>query len=386
MTLPHGWRETEPRSNRPGTWRFQVRSPKRFRMTTLRTVPLEGIRGVKLIAGKLRPGDQELERHGEDAMVPQAVLFDKAAWPQFRDALAWQRDHFSAMDNPPRRRRGCRANPGERSAAWVTFSPIAFGVGGGPKFRLESTDPEQPSERFGTITDANRYATREGEPAGEHAMRFPWARTGPHFPVGTKKNPPSGRIYRGQLRLGSFRAGVSEAIEKLVTTETELTALMAQALELVDRGAAVPEWIRTRARGLQLERTAQLEAVKTAVARHGAVLEEFAPPASRRANPSGDRAAAVKLYREFHGAAPQSFHTQKIPDLRQLVHLGRALRVDYQAARSRGPRGTPYRHEFAAGSELFTDRTGRALVVLGNLKVSRAPRGRFGYIRAGAGA
>ncbi len=195
-------------------------------------------------------------------------------------------------------------------------------------------------------------------------------------------NPPR----RGELRLGAFRAGVDEAIEKLVRTETELTALMAQALELVDRGAPVPQWIRERGRGLELERRAELEAVRTAVARHAAVIGELSPaPAKRRANPSSDRRAATELYRSFHGgAAPSSFHFEQIPDLSQLVHMGTALRVDYQAARPRGSRNTPYRHEFAGGSKLFTDRSGRALVILGNVKVSRAPRGRFGYIRAGA--
>lgn len=312
MTLPKGWRETMPRSNRPGTWRFQIRASERFRVGTLRTVPLEKIKGVKLIAGKLRPGDPEISRHkGPDVMVPQTVIFMKPEWTEFRKALAWQESHFTAIDNPPRRRR-----------AAATGNP--------------SPRPVQAS-----------------------------------------------------------RAAATVAIGKLVHLETEISALFVQALELQSRGERMPDWMADRIRGAQLEKKAALEDVKRAVGRHGAMIGEFhvdAPKKGRRtprANPSphsaGGRAAAVRLYEEFHGVVPKGFTTRHVPDLSQLVHLGKALRVDYEAARPRGPRGTPYRHQFDAGSELFTDRTGRALVILGNLKVSRAPRGRFGYIRAGAG-
>jgi len=310
VTLPKGWSETEPRSNRPGTFRFTIRSSKRFRVGTLRTVQLEGIKGVKLIAGKLRPGDPEISRHkGPDVMVPQTVIFLKPEWADFRRALAWQESHFTAIDNPPKRRR--------RAAA--------------------------------------------------------------------KGNPPP--IERS-------RAAASLAIEKLVHIETEISSLFVQALELQSRGERMPDWMADRIRGAQLEKKAALEDVKQAIGRHGATIGEFHVPKNPRGrhaprpNPSrktGGRAAAVKLYEEFHGVAPKGFTTRHVPDLSQLVHLGRALRVDYEAARPRGPRGTPYRHAFSAGSELFTDRTGRALVILGNIKVSRAPRGRFGYIRACAG-
>jgi len=302
MTLPPGWRETTARTNRPGVWRFEIRSSSRFIPTTLRTVPLEGIKGVKLIAGKLRAKDREEGRHRKGAMVEQAVLFDRSSWT-FPRALAWQESHFTRLQNPA-------------------------------------------------------------------------------------KKPKRG--------LAAFKLQAEVSIGKLVSIESELSALLTQALELGSRGERIPDWMADRIRGAQLEKRSALEDVKQAVGRHGAAIGEFHVPIPQkqgrrtpRVNPSstrrGGRAAAVRLYEEFHGATPKGFTTKHIPDLSQLVHLGRALRVDYEAARPRGPRGTPYRHEFSAGSELFTDRTGRALVILGNLKVSRAPRGRFGYIRAGAG-
>jgi hypothetical protein len=199
-------------------------------------------------------------------------------------------------------------------------------------------------------------------------------------------SPKKSRENPAPRRLGDFRKGVELSIGKLVTLEVELSGLLTQALELGARGERIPDWIADRIRGAQLEKKAALEDVKRSIARHGAAIGEFHVPKARRANPSGaGRAAAVRLYQEFHGVAPKGFTTKNVPDLSQLVHLGRALRVDYEAARPRGPRGTPYRHAFDAGSELFTDRTGRALVILGNIKVSRSPRGRFGYIRAGAG-
>jgi hypothetical protein len=256
---------------------------------------------------------------------------------------------------------------------WIESStPEELAADPGSPYRMVTTG----GQRFGlSVLDAIR-AQKEG-------LEYRGRGTPPEL----EENPP--RLRRGQLRVGAFRAGVEDSIEKLVRTETEISALMAQAFELQDRGEKVPEWIRERVRGLELERKAQLEGVKTAVERHGSVLEELTPATpARRSNPAGgDRGKAVELYRAFHGGLkPVSFHFAKIPDLSELVHLGRALRVDYQAARPRGSNNTPYRHEFAYGSELFTDRTGRALVILGNLKVSRAPRGRFGYIRAIVGA
>jgi len=394
MELPKGWRETETRSNRPGTWRFQIRSPKRFRPTTLRTVPLEKIRGVKLIAGKLSAGDQELARHGPDAMVPQAVVFSKADWPQFRDALQWQSDHFTAIGNPPvtlrehvardlegsgvrvkgRRRR----NPPKGSLPQIERAynegynngRIDKGLG----HRSDYAFTDEPGATLEHSDSGVRWRT-----AYTMGYRDGWNGAARRREFGsTRENPP-------RTRLEAFRGAADAAIARLVTTETELQALMVQALELADRGAAIPEWIRTRARGLQLEKMARLEELKTAVARHGAAVGEFSTPRSRRANPAGARADAVRMFKEFHGGRPPTgYRYQRVPDLSQLVTLGRVVSIDYQLEPhvARGKRNTPYRHAFERGSTLLTDPTGRALVIVGNVKVSRSPRGRFGYIRA----
>lgn len=460
MTLPRGWRETAPRSNRPGSWRFQVRSPKRFRTDTLRTVPLEGIDGVKLIAGKLRPGDRELARHGADSMVPQAVLFTKTEWPEFRDALQWQRDHFTSMENPPRynprgragklmvqgwlalsyRDRAARALDqthavGERGpktlqvrnrlAAWLDkwahgyTRPYRGLVGDlthleGVAILAGTRLLGNPNPPKGSLPQIER-AYNEGYNNGRidksigHRSEYAWVEesnyTLEHSDPGvrwrtaytmgyrdgwtgaarrrefgsTRDNPPPPQ------RLEAFRVAAEAAIARLVTTETELQTLMVQALELADRGAQIPEWIRTRARGLQLEKMARLEDVKTAVARHGAAIEEFATPRSRRANPARARADAVRMFKQFHGGRPPTgYRYQRVPDLSQLVTLGRVVSIDYQLEPhvARGKRNAPYRHAFDRGSTLLTDPTGRALVIVGNVKVSRSPRGRFGYIRA----
>jgi hypothetical protein len=438
VALPRGWDETA------GEWRVRLRAPGRF--VRIRPKPLEGVKGVYMVGGPLKRGDREHGRHAGGAFVPQALRFKKTDWPSLTAAVGWfQASRFAGgeLDNPPKgslpqieraynegynngridKSIGHRSDyaftpepsdsleHSDSGVRWRTAYTMGYRDGWNGAARRRSFNPPrrrrgEKIERKTVRSDFWIESATSEELAADPSSPYRMVTTGGQrfglsvldairaqkegleyrgrgTPPALEENPPP--IRRGQLRLGSFRAGVDAAIEKLVTTETELNALMVQALELVDRGAPVPAWIRERARGLHLERTAQLEAVRTAVARHGAVLEELAPSSRRRGNPSGDRRAAAELYRTFHGgAAPRDFHFEQIPDLSQLVHLGRALRVDYQAARPRGSTNTPYRHEFDSGSELFTDRTGRALVILGNLKVSRAPRGRFGYIRAGA--
>lgn len=201
-------------------------------------------------------------------------------------------------------------------------------------------------------------------------------------------NPVARRGRAGSSRLKAFRHGAEGAVEELVKTESELAGLVSQVLELSERGEKPPAWILDRARGLQLERRAQLEAVQTAVARHRAAVEEFSTPKARRANPAGARADAVRMFKQFHGGkAPTGYRFQRLPDLSQLVTLGRAVSIDYQLEPhvARGSRNTPYTHSFGSGSTLLTDPTGRALVIVGNLRVSRSPRGRFGYIRTASG-
>lgn len=638
MTLPKNWRETAPRSNRSGTWRFEVRSPERFRRGTLRTVTLKGVSGVKLIAGKLLEKDREqvhrLPTHA--AMVAQAIVFDKKAWPTFRAALEWQEGHFTRLENPPRRDRSIdqaecfsvgdrvalhpatdawmqgdkygevvgfargkrdsmgrirklvqvkldsgrtrnfaaanilevverRENPARRrrpatnlgnlglhviqfpSGRWgfVGSVPPSLAFEGSPEeiakalkfgpgfakvttrsWETEQAALEAKAEHDSKLERAARLGmTRRDNPARLNARQRAAARDaldryfgfGPVARLsakqltalsldlvaiaaaeqmdyeraayalrgriggaenlesyiaslvagaGRKRNPPKGslpqieaayndgynngridksighrseysytleandtlehsdpgvrwrtaahmgyrdgwdgkprrrdftdkraanppRIFRGQLRLASFRESVESAVERLVATETELSTLVAQVLELTDRGDAVPEWMRDKARTLQLEKRDQLEQVRTAVARQASAIEEFSTPATkaRRTNPAAVKADAIRLYERFHGHAPTGHRFERVPDLSQLVALGQALRIDYQLdpSNARGARNTPYKHDFGPGSTLLTDPTGRVLVIVGNIKVSRAPRGRFGYIREASG-
>jgi hypothetical protein len=110
-----------------------------------------------------------------------------------------------------------------------------------------------------------------------------------------------------------------------------------------------------------------------------------------RPNPSGNgkaSAAAVRMFQEIHGGKrPTGFRLKTIPDLGELVMLGNVRAIDYQLEPhvARGSRNTPYRHAFGRGSMLLTDPTGKALVIVGNLKVSRGAGGRYGYIRAASG-
>jgi len=474
MKLPKGWRETTARSNRPGTWRFEVRSAARFQEGTLRTVQLKGVNGVKLIVGKLTADDQELDQHDAGAMVPQAILFDKREWQEFRDALAWQEWHFTRLENPPRRRRVPNPHSGKlqwseapRTLGDLARTRVAYEGGRFLESSILSDLSQEGRDRIkeylvrighplasepGTQVKRIAAAARElaGSKGGETTRGQGVYRSGP------KKNPPPptmrkvmdratsehfyewlekfvaerhqqeaeqdvhaalredpSMIVRGEgwpairargewlrsertpnppRRLDAFKAGAEASIERLVQTETELSAAFAEVMAIVDRRQPVPEWMKDRTTALQREQLSRLDEVKTAVARHGAAIQEFSTPPSprsegRRENPARVKADAVRLYERFHGHAPSGYRLERVPDLSQLVTLGQALRIDYQLdpSNARGARNTPYAHQFGPGSTLLTDPTGRALVIVGNMKVSRAPRGRFGYIREASG-
>lgn len=488
MKLPKGWRETIARSNRPGTWRFEIRSPGRFQEGTLRTVQLKKVNGVKLIAGKLIAGDQELEHHDAGAMVPQAILFDKRDWKEFRDALGWQEAHFSRIENPPRRRRASNPHSGKlqwseapRTLGDLARTRVAYEGGRFLESSILSDLSQEERDRIeeylvrighplasepGTQVKRIAAAARElaASKGGETTRGQGVYRSGAtrerilreirgHDP---KKNPPppsmkkamdrdtAGHFYkwleqfvaerhqqeaeedvlaalredptmiargegwpairaRGEWlrsertpnpprRLDAFKAGAEAAIERLVQTETELSAAFAEVMAVVNRRQPVSERMKERTRALQLEQLSRIDEVRTAVARHGAAIQEFSTPPSprserRRENPARVKADAVRLFERFHGHAPSGYRIERVPDLSQLVTLGQALRIDYQLdpSNARGSRNTPYAHQFGPGSTLLTDPTGRALVIVGNMKVSRAPRGRFGYIREASG-
>lgn len=183
------------------------------------------------------------------------------------------------------------------------------------------------------------------------------------------------------------QAAAMAAIDSLVRQQTELSAALAQLREKLDRGILPELWELNRLSGARESVERAGAAVRAAVARHGAVIEEFHVPAKRsearrRNPPRGGAEDARRLYREFHGAREHNAKLQRIPDLDRLVHLGPALEVHYRPAVARGPRNTPYRHEFKPGAQLLAPPGGGALVILGpHIRVSRAPRGRLGYIR-----
>lgn len=191
----------------------------------------------------------------------------------------------------------------------------------------------------------------------------------------TRTNPPDHPATE------RAKSAALEAIDRLVDRQGELSAAIVQVREKAERGTMPEAWDLNRLEGARQAVEAAQNEVRRAVAMHGAVIQEFhVEPPVRRSNPPGTTRAAVELYREFHGQEPNSYSMKKIPDLSRLVHLGRALEVHYQAAVARGKANTPYRHEFSAGCQLLAPPGGGALVILGPITVSRAPRGRYGYI------
>lgn len=438
MALPKGWDETR------NEWRRRLRDPADF--TRIRPKKFEGIAGVYIVGGPLKGGD--------GAFVPQALRFSKAEWPSLTAAVGWfEASRFaSRLENPGivdairpgdrvtivnrfGQKKTGRAVMRSSHGGWVLNMGGPHGTPGladesnivkvstrrenpplrqnqpGGKFKAgdrvalhAATSEWMQGDRYGTVVKLGRARdyvdsftkqTVQAHPVyvkldkSGRTVRFHPDNLFLEEPLDNpKSNPPR--------RLEAFRAGAETAIEKLAHTESELSALFVQALELSDRGERVPEWIRSHTQELEAEKRRQLEDVRTAVARHGAAIEEFStsptpgrarPGGARRENPARVKAEAVRLYEQFHGHAPTGYRLERVPDLSQLVALGRVLRIDYQLdpRNARGNRNTPYSHEFGPGSTLLTDPTGHALVIVGNLKVSRADRGRFGYIRTASG-
>jgi hypothetical protein len=122
-------------------------------------------------------------------------------------------------------------NPRAADAIWVTYSPTAFGIGGGHKFKIESTDPDRPAERYAGILEVNRYTSSTGEEAGAQAMRFPWTRTGPHF---LSKSNPRGRNPRRRMAHRDSVTHIfgSKVLDTLTLNET--TALFKDVAEIAD--------------------------------------------------------------------------------------------------------------------------------------------------------
>lgn len=67
------WDETE------NQWRARIRNPEDFREDTFRTKDLEGIQGIQIIVGRLKP-DNVQRGADPESMVVQAYRFDKKNW------------------------------------------------------------------------------------------------------------------------------------------------------------------------------------------------------------------------------------------------------------------------------------------------------------------
>lgn len=72
-----GWDETE------NSYRYRLRDPDDFQKESFRTIPLEGVKGVSMVMGRLK---------GETTMTPQSVIFSKEEWTEER-AREWIREH-----------------------------------------------------------------------------------------------------------------------------------------------------------------------------------------------------------------------------------------------------------------------------------------------------
>jgi len=394
MALPRGWAETL------NEWRRRLRDPARF--SRIRSKPLEGIRGVYMVGGPLKRTDREAKRHSAGAWVTQALRFKRADWPSLTEAVGWyEASRFpDEAENPPKRHPNPRPreNPHSGKLMWSeaprTLGDLArtrvFYEGG--RFLESAIMSDLSQEDRDRIED---YLVRIGHPLasepGTQVQRIAAAaRELATFPGG--KIPPVPGVYRSgrrqnpqvKHRTAEERASAASmaAVVRLVERQGELSAAIATVRAKLERGE-IPEPSEhnrmTDAKEAVGRATAELD---RAVRAHGAVVEEFhVQPASRRENPPRGTRAAADLYREFHGREPKGFTVRKIPDLEKLVHLGKALEVHYRPAVPRGPRNTPYRHTFRAGAELLAPPGGGALVILGKFNVSRAPRGKFGYIR-----
>ncbi len=349
MALPHGWDET------PNEWRYRLRDPRRF--LRIRPKRLAGVKGVYLMGGPLKGTDPEKGEHGRGSYVEQAIRFDKWEWT-FPAALGWQQTHYHRRRQNPRRGKYAILTVPEQHQLRIAKQTLQLSDAG--------------ARILGGMTKAEARAIVRRY-LGEKAIAF--------YDAPPLENPRQREHAPAEERA---QAAAMATIHRLVDRQGELSAAIAQVREKVDRGVLPEPWEFDRLEGAKqaIER-AQAD-VQQAVERHGAVIEEFhVAPIARRRNPArGGAAEARRLYREFHGAEPANAKLRKIPDLDRLVHLGNALEVHYRAAVSRGEKNTPYRHEFGPGAELMAPPGGGALVILGNaIKVSRAPRGRLGYIR-----
>ena len=77
------------------------------------------------------------------------------------------------------------------------------------------------------------------------------------------------------------------------------------------------------------------------------------------------------LYETFHGKKAKTRKTVTIPDIKELVYLGRAVAVEYECTKKNGVKSSRsgkrnvFRHEMPKGNILSTDSTGRILIIRG---------------------
>jgi hypothetical protein len=85
----------------------------------------------------------------------------------------------------------------------------------------------------------------------------------------------------------------------------------------------------------------------------------------------------AQRFAQFHRRAPDRVTQIDLPPIRALVYLGKAVAIEYESDKRafrrdyRIPKSRRYRHVFSRPVTLYTEKSGRVLIVLGGkLKVT----------------
>lgn len=81
-------------------------------------------------------------------------------------------------------------------------------------------------------------------------------------------------------------------------------------------------------------------------------------------------AKAYARYKGFQGRAPKKVTRINIPKIGPIVYLGKGLAIEYQSDKKMHrsdirPTSRGYRHTFEKGVKIYTEPTGKALIVIG---------------------
>lgn len=84
-------------------------------------------------------------------------------------------------------------------------------------------------------------------------------------------------------------------------------------------------------------------------------------------------AGAADIYNEFFGRLPSKLHSIKFKGgERILIPLGEAISIRYRAMKHEDDESKFYEHAFGDGTALFWDAVNNALIIIGDLEITKA--------------